>query len=49
MRRIHRHRHNHREKAPRILISQEEIQADLMYPATPRSKRGVLAGRARRA
>jgi hypothetical protein len=48
MRRIHRHRQNQRTKAPRILISQEEILADLMYPASPRNRRGVLASRARR-
>lgn len=33
MRLIHRHR-SHRPKAPRIPISQEEIAADLHYPAT---------------
>jgi hypothetical protein len=31
MRLIHRHRHNHRAKAPRIAISQAEITADLHY------------------
>jgi len=36
MRLIHRHR-NHRPKAPRIPISQEEIAADLHYPATRRA------------
>lgn len=35
MRLIHRHR-NHRPKAPRIPISQEEIAADLHYPASRR-------------
>ncbi len=39
MRLIPRHRHNHRSKAPRISISQAEITADLVYPATPRSVR----------
>jgi hypothetical protein len=33
MRLIHRPR-NHRSKAPRISISQQEIAADLHYPAT---------------
>jgi hypothetical protein len=33
MRLIHRHR-NHRPKTPRIPISQEEIAADLHYPAS---------------
>lgn len=32
MRLIHRHRHDHRPKAPRIEISQAEITADLHYP-----------------
>lgn len=36
MRLIHRHRHHHRNKAPRIAISQEEITADLQYPASRR-------------
>lgn len=35
MRLIHRHR-SHRPKAPRISISQEEILADLLYPASRR-------------
>jgi len=39
MRLIPRHRHNHRSKAPRISISQAEITADLVYPASPRSAR----------
>jgi hypothetical protein len=38
MRLIHRHR-SHRPKAPRIAISQEEIAADLHYPATRRPNR----------
>lgn len=36
MRLIHRHR-NHRPKAPRIPISQQEIAADLHYPASRRA------------
>lgn len=36
MRLIPRHRHNQRMKAPRIEISQEEIAADLHYPASRR-------------
>jgi hypothetical protein len=39
MRLIPRHRHHHRSKAPRISISQAEITADLVYPASPRSAR----------
>ena len=30
-----RQRNQHREKAPRVSISQAEITADLLYPATP--------------
>jgi hypothetical protein len=37
MRLIHRHRHSHRGKAPRIAISQAEITADLHYPARTRA------------
>ncbi len=37
MRLMHRHRHHHRGKAPRIAISQAEITADLHYPAGARS------------
>jgi hypothetical protein len=33
MRLTTRQRHQHRAKAPRISISQEEITADLIYPA----------------
>lgn len=40
MRLIPRHRHHHRSKAPRISISQEEITADLIYPANTRAARG---------
>jgi len=39
MKLIPRHRHDHRSKAPRISISQAEITADLLYPASPRSAR----------
>jgi hypothetical protein len=39
MRLISRHRHSHRSKAPRISISQAEITADLIYPASPRAAR----------
>jgi hypothetical protein len=39
MRLIPRHRHNHRSKSPQISISQAEITADLIYPATPRASR----------
>jgi hypothetical protein len=35
MRLIHRHR-SHRPKAPRIAFTQEEIAADLHYPASRR-------------
>lgn len=35
MRLIHRHR-SHRPKAPRISFTQEEIAADLHYPASRR-------------
>ncbi len=48
MRLIPRHRNNHRSKAPRISISQAEITADLVYPATPRSARERGHGDARR-
>jgi hypothetical protein len=47
MRLIPRHRHHHRSRAPRISISQAEITADLLYPATSRRvrERGVALGR----
>jgi len=38
MRLIPRHRH-HRAKAPRVVISEAEITADLHYPAPPRPQR----------
>ena len=44
MRLISRHRHSHRAKAPRISISQAEITADLIYPASPRAARRQGAG-----
>ena len=31
-----RHRHHRREKAPRVAISEAEITADLLYPASRR-------------
>jgi hypothetical protein len=46
MRLIHRHR-SQRPKAPRISISQDEIAADLHYPAGRRPARGVEAARVR--
>jgi len=39
MRLIPRYRHQHRQRAPRISISQAEITADLVYPAHPRTAR----------
>jgi hypothetical protein len=49
MRLIPRYRHSHRSKAPRISISQAEITADLVYPATPRSARERVHDSNRRA
>jgi hypothetical protein len=49
MRLIPRHRHHQRSKAPQISISQAEITADLVYPATPRSVRERGQAHARRA
>jgi hypothetical protein len=46
MRLIHRRR-SHRPKAPRIPISQEEIAADLHYPASRRPDRAANANRVR--
>ncbi len=48
MKLISRHRHQSRVKAPRIAISQAEITADLLYPATPRSARARTEARGRR-
>ena len=42
MRLIHRHR-NHRSKAPRVSITQAEITADLVYPASARGQRSPAA------
>ncbi len=39
MRLIPKSRHHHRAKAPRVSISQEEITADLLYPASRRPAR----------
>ena len=47
MRLMHRHRHHHRGKAPRIAISQAEITADLHYPAAG-ARAGQRAGAAAR-
>jgi hypothetical protein len=44
MRLIHRHRHGNRGKAPRIAISQAEITADLLYPASARAPRQRAGG-----
>jgi hypothetical protein len=49
MRLIPRHRHHQRSKSPRISISQAEITADLIYPATPRAARERDVARGRRA
>jgi hypothetical protein len=47
MRLVPRHKHQHRPKGPRISISQAEITADLIYPASPRAvrERGAALGR----
>ncbi|MFP5389589.1 MAG: hypothetical protein ACLGG5_09875 [Thermoleophilia bacterium] len=47
MRLIPRHRHHPRSRVPRISISQAEITADLIYPASPRAvrERGAAPGR----
>jgi hypothetical protein len=39
MRLIPRHRHHQRSKAPTISITQAEITADLVYPASARALR----------
>jgi hypothetical protein len=44
MRLLHRSRHQHRGKAPRIAINQEEITADLHYPAKERASQSLAAG-----
>jgi len=48
MRLISRHRNQHRAKAPRIAISQAEITADLLYPASQHATVDVRSGRTRR-
>jgi hypothetical protein len=45
MRWIQRHRHNQRTKLPQISISQEEILADLLYPASRSPRRDTVAVR----
>jgi hypothetical protein len=45
MRLIPRSRHHDRSKAPRISISQAEITADLLYPASRRPARERVAAR----
>jgi hypothetical protein len=47
MRLIPRHKHDNRSKAPRISISQAEITADLIYPASPRALREPASARGR--
>jgi hypothetical protein len=47
MRLIHRHRHHQRAKGPQIPISQAEITADLLYPASRRSAGERSRGRTR--
>ena len=48
MRLIHRQRQHQRVKTPRISISQAEITADLLYPASPRAARERTAASQRR-
>ncbi len=48
MRSIPRHSHRHRAKALRISISQAEITADLIYPASLQSARDRGAVHSRR-
>lgn len=48
MRLIPKSRHHQRAKAPRISISQAEITADLLYPASPWAARQRLTASARR-
>jgi hypothetical protein len=45
MRLIPRHRHQHRDRKPRIAISEAEISADLHYPAPPRQARRTADAR----
>jgi hypothetical protein len=39
MRLIPRHRHHHRPRPLRVSISEAEITADLLYPASPKPAR----------
>jgi len=48
MRLIPRHRHHHRPRPLRVSISQAEITADLLYPASPRSVRAREAATGRK-
>jgi hypothetical protein len=48
MRLIPRHRQHQRAKAPRISISQAEITADLLYPASPQASHRRLGPSGRR-
>jgi hypothetical protein len=48
MRLIPRHRHHQRTRVPRISISQAEITADLIYPASPRAARERVASSGRK-
>jgi hypothetical protein len=48
MRLIPRHRHHHRTRPLRVSISEAEIAADLLYPASPKPVRQRAAGSARR-
>ncbi len=48
MRLIPKSRYHDRSKAPRIAISQAEITADLLYPATPHASRARVQTSSRR-
>jgi hypothetical protein len=45
MKLIGRHRNSRRDRAPRISITQEEIRADLTYPAGRRPVEAAIAAR----
>ncbi|HEX5983551.1 MAG TPA: hypothetical protein VFY69_05025 [Solirubrobacterales bacterium] len=45
MRLIPRNRHQQRHRKPRIAITEEEISADLHYPAQPREPRRTADAR----
>ncbi len=47
MRLIPRYRHRQRHQSPRISITQAEITADLIYPASPRALREPASARGR--